>query len=79
MRALRSVTRAGRRGPLELPLLQRADALALARSVLGVGAEGALPVRVQAAAVRWEAGCADAVAAQAEAEWEAAAAATAPG
>ena len=32
--------RGGEEGPLELPLLQRADALALARSVLGVGAEG---------------------------------------
>ena len=64
--------RGGEEGLLELPLLQRADALALARSVLGVGAEGALPARVEAAALRWEAGCADAVAALAEAAWEAA-------
>ena len=65
--------RGGEEGPLELPLLQRADALALARSVLGVGAEDALPARVEAAALRWEAGCADAVAALSEAVWEAAA------
>ena len=71
--------RGGEEGPLELPLLQRADALALTRSVLGVGAEGALPARVEAAAQRWEAGCAHAVAALAEAVWEAAAAATARG
>ena len=71
--------RGGEEGPLELPLLQRADALALARSVLRVGAEGALPARVEAAALRWEAGCADAAAALAEAVWEAASAATAWG
>ena len=63
--------RGGEEGPLELPMLQRADALALARSVIGVGAEGALPARVEASALRWEAGCADAVAKLAEAVWEA--------
>jgi hypothetical protein len=71
--------RGGVEGPLELSLVQRDDALALARSVLGVEAEGALPARVEAAALRWEAGCADAVAALAEAVWEAAAAGTARG
>lgn len=71
--------RGGEEGLLELPLLQRADALALARSVLGVGAEGALPARVEAAALRWEAGSAVAVADLAEAVWEAVAAATARG
>jgi hypothetical protein len=70
MRTAVSDDRGGEEGPLELPLLQRADALALARSVLGVGAEGVLPARVEAAALRWEAGCADAVAVLAEAVWE---------
>ena len=62
-----------------LQQLQREDASVLARSVLRVGADGEAPPRVAAAAQQWDASSAGAVAALAEAVWEAAAAGSSGG